>query len=131
MLAYNQNSNCRGYLHCILLVQYFVHMDDFCTECVSHLRTPYAILEIQKVELLMVENCNFLILNILLRLPSPTRFESESDCKLASEQLVFVDVLHSSDYCFHERGGFGVMGSLINFQFNRAPPRPTHNNRKD
>ncbi|VUZ46525.1 unnamed protein product, partial [Hymenolepis diminuta] len=44
-----------------------------------------------------------------------------TDCNLSSEVVVLIDVLHCADYCFYERGGFGVMGMLINFLFNHAP----------
>ncbi|KAM3186380.1 hypothetical protein ACTXT7_004445 [Hymenolepis weldensis] len=65
------------------------------------------------------------ILCILLRHPSPTHFESESDCKLPSDQVVFIDdVFRSSGYCFHQIGGFGVMRMLIYSPFNHVPPSP-------
>ncbi|KAM3172302.1 hypothetical protein ACTXT7_014815 [Hymenolepis weldensis] len=35
-------------------------------------------------------------------------------------QMVFIDVFHCSGRYFHQRGGFNVMGMLINF--NHAPP---------
>ncbi|VUZ40668.1 unnamed protein product, partial [Hymenolepis diminuta] len=44
-----------------------------------------------------------------------------TDCKLSSDQVVFIDVLHSSGHCFHQRGRFGAMGILINFLFNHIP----------
>ncbi|KAM3184690.1 hypothetical protein ACTXT7_007851 [Hymenolepis weldensis] len=36
------------------------------------------------------------------------------------DEVVFIGVLHCSGYCLHQRGGFGVMGMLINFLFNHA-----------
>ncbi|KAM3186826.1 hypothetical protein ACTXT7_003549 [Hymenolepis weldensis] len=38
------------------------------------------------------------------------------------DEAVFIDSFKSSGYCFHQRGGFGVMGIIINFIFNHAPP---------
>ncbi|KAM3171653.1 hypothetical protein ACTXT7_016179 [Hymenolepis weldensis] len=44
-------------------------------------------------------------------------------------EVVLIDVLRCSCYCFHERE-FGVMEMLINFLFNHAPPHPARNNPK-
>ncbi|KAM3180034.1 hypothetical protein ACTXT7_017098, partial [Hymenolepis weldensis] len=63
------------------------------------------------------------ILYILLRLLSPTHFEYESHCKLPSDQVVYTDVLNSSD--FNERG-FGVIGMLINFLSTTPLSTSTH-----
>ncbi|VUZ43531.1 unnamed protein product, partial [Hymenolepis diminuta] len=47
-----------------------------------------------------------------------------TDCKLSSDQVVFIDALHCSGYCFHQRGGFGVLEMFINHLFNHSPIRP-------
>ncbi|VUZ53314.1 unnamed protein product [Hymenolepis diminuta] len=39
--------------------------------------------------------------------------------------MVFIEILRFWSYCFHQRGGFDVMGMRINFLFNQAPPRST------
>ncbi|KAM3178220.1 hypothetical protein ACTXT7_003026 [Hymenolepis weldensis] len=82
--------------------------------------TSFAIMEFVHT---LNNNAGFIL--YILRLQSPTQFESESDCKL--DQVVFVDDPHCSGYCFYERG-FGVMGMLINSLSNHScPTSPVEN----
>ncbi|KAM3179321.1 hypothetical protein ACTXT7_000799 [Hymenolepis weldensis] len=57
------------------------------------------------------------------------RLNSGPKATASFDEVVFIDVLHCSNYCFHQREGFGVMGMFISFLFSDAPP--TRNNRKN
>ncbi|KAM3184418.1 hypothetical protein ACTXT7_008397 [Hymenolepis weldensis] len=54
--------------------------------------------------------------------PPSASITDPTQATVSFDEVVFIYVLHCSGYRFHQRGGFGVMGMLIDFLFNHAPP---------